>query len=64
MRALVVAKVLAAACATLLALMLAFRAFIYSHLYIAPGDPYGTSDIIELQLGLLLIAMLVATLSQ
>lgn len=61
MRALVVAKVLAGACVALLAFMLAFRAFIYSRLYIAPGDPYGISDLIELGIGLLLIVLLGVT---
>ena len=35
--------------------MLYFRAFIYADMYIAPGDPYGISDIIELILRLIFI---------
>jgi RsiW-degrading membrane proteinase PrsW (M82 family) len=43
--------------------MLAFRAFIYADMYIAPGDPYGISDIIELLLyGLFLVLVVLACL--
>ena len=40
------------------ALMLFFRAFIYADMYIAPDDPYGTSDIIEFLMGIVFIALL------
>ncbi|WP_212720021.1 hypothetical protein [Zooshikella ganghwensis] len=39
-------------------LSLCFRAFVYPHMYIAPGDPYGISDVIELFLGLLFITLI------
>ena len=55
-----VAKLLAAACVALLAAMLGFRAFFYSRMYLAPGDPYGVSDLIELALGLMLMLALIA----
>lgn len=56
-----VAKLLAVACVGTLAMQLAFRGLFYSHLPIAPGEPYGISDLIELLLGSVLIAILVAT---
>ena len=56
-----VAKRLVLSCAVVLALVLLFRGLVYSHLYIALGDPYGIADIVELLLGLVLIALLVAT---
>lgn len=40
--------VLAALSISLFSFMLFFRAFIYADMYIAPNDPYGISDIIEL----------------
>nr|AAL24540.1 orf108EGC138 [uncultured bacterium] len=52
------AKLLSYFCVLLLAVILCFRAFVYSHLYIAPNDPYGISDIIELLLGCMLILAL------
>lgn len=42
---------------SLFSFMLFFRAFIYADLYIAPNDPYGISDIIELFMGLLLLLL-------
>ena len=53
-----VAKLLACVSLLLLAAMLGFRAFIYSRMYLAPGDPYGVSDLIEFALGLLLMLAL------
>ena len=52
------AKLLASLCVLLLLAVLCFRAFVYPHLYIAPDDPYGISDIIELLLGWSLILAL------
>lgn len=46
---------------TLFIFMLYFRAVIYADMYIAPGDPYGVSDIIEFLLGCLF--MLLSTIS-
>lgn len=41
--------------------MLYFRAFIYSEMYIAPGDPYGVSDIIEFILGCIFLLLSVVS---
>mgnify|MGYP000010999940 CR=1 FL=1 len=41
--------------------ILYFRAFIYSDLYIAPDDPYGVADIIELLLGLIMVLLFIAS---
>jgi hypothetical protein len=60
MRATKVATALAISCIAMLIVVLCFRAFVYSRLYIAPGDPYGVADLIELFLGLFLIALLLA----
>ncbi|WP_036591923.1 hypothetical protein [Oceanospirillum maris] len=38
--------------------MLAFRAFWYADIYIAPEDPYGLADIIELCLFLIFFVLL------
>jgi hypothetical protein len=53
------AKLLAVLCGLLLACILLFRAFGYSHLPIAPGEPTGISDLIELALGSALLVVLV-----
>ena len=52
------AKLLSLLCGVLLAVMLLFRAFGYSRLPIAPGDPTGISDLIELALGSALLVAL------
>ena len=52
------AKLLSAAAITALVVMLAFRFAVYRHMYIAPGDPYGISDIVEFLLGLGLMFVL------
>lgn len=41
--------------------MLAFRAFIYPKMYIAPNDPYGISDLIEL--GLYCLFLIITSIS-
>lgn len=41
--------------------MLYFRAAIYSDMYIAPGDPYGVSDIIEFILGCIFLLLSVVS---
>jgi hypothetical protein len=53
-----VVRLLSASCIALFAFGLFFRAVLYSRMYIAPGDPYGISDIIEFLLGWLLIGFL------
>ena len=58
MRAVTFSKHLAMSCVAMLTVVLAFRAFLYSRLYIAPGEPYGISDLIEFGLGIQLLAML------
>jgi magnesium-transporting ATPase (P-type) len=41
--------------------MLAFRAFIYADMYIAPGEPFGISDLIELLLyGIFFILLVIS----
>ena len=52
------AKVLSASSITGLVVVLVFRFAVYRHMYIAPGDPYGISDIVELLLGLGLMCVL------
>ncbi len=42
---------LGAGCLTIYIIRLVFRAFFYADMYIAPDDPYGISDVIELLLG-------------
>lgn len=42
---------LGAGCLTIYIIRLVFRAFFYADMYIAPNDPYGISDVIELLLG-------------
>lgn len=58
-----IAKLLSSLCILLLLAILCFRAFFYAHLYIAPEDPYGISDIIELLLGCALILVLIVSAS-
>jgi hypothetical protein len=51
-------QTLLSVCALLFAAGIGFRAFVYNTLYIAPGEPFGVSDVIELLLGgLLLVAL-------
>lgn len=56
-----IAKLFSSACILLLAANLCFRGFLYPRLYIAPGAPYGISDLIELLLGCSLILVLTAS---
>ncbi|WP_415898525.1 hypothetical protein [Neptuniibacter sp. QD48_11] len=42
---------------SLFSFMLFFRAFVYADMYIAPNDPYGISDTIELLLGFLFLLL-------
>lgn len=53
-----VSRWLSISCLALFGFSLFFRAVLYSRMYIAPGDPYGLSDIIEFLLGSLLIGLL------
>lgn len=53
-----VAKYLGVVSLVILAAGMLFRFAIYRHVYIAPGDPYGPSDIIEFLLGWALIITL------
>lgn len=55
------AKALGIASLTVLVIGLAFRAFVYRRIYLAPGDPYGFADVIELLLGWLLVGVLFAS---
>ena len=54
-------RVLTVSCIALFLFGVFFRAVLYSRIYIAPGDPYGLSDIIEFALGWLLIGLLAAS---
>lgn len=45
-------------CLVLFVLALVFRATIYNHMYIAPDEPYGISDIIEFILGIILMVFM------
>ena len=56
-----VARILGVATALLFALGIAFRATLYSRLYLAPGAPYGIADLIEFVLGWLLLGALAAS---
>jgi hypothetical protein len=56
-----VARLLSLSCVVLFAVGLLFRALLYRHIYIAPGDPYGLADVIEFGLGWLLIGLLVVS---
>lgn len=38
-----------------------FRAFVYEGMYIAPDDPYGVADVIELLLGVLSFGLFVVS---
>jgi hypothetical protein len=53
-----VSRCLLVACLGIFLFGLFFRLVIYSRMYIAPGDPYGLSDVIEFLLGWLLIGLL------
>jgi hypothetical protein len=55
-----IAKALGILSLIIFAVGLAFRAFIYGGMYIAPGDPHGLSDVVEFLLGWLLIGLLSA----
>ena len=48
-------------CLAVYLFMLYFRAFIYADMYIAPGDPYGISDIIEFILGSLMGVLIIVS---
>ena len=51
-------------CLAAFVFMLWFRAFVYPHMYLAPGDPYGISDIIEFLIFIIfLVVLLVSVLS-
>jgi len=52
---------LGGACLAMYLFMLYFRAFIYADMYIAPGDPYGISDIIEFIVGSLMGVLFIAS---
>lgn len=39
------------------AVVIGFRAFVYADMYIAPDAPYGISDVIEVVLGVALLAL-------
>lgn len=51
----IAAAVLSAACVLLLLAVLVFRATLYWHLPVAPGEPYGIADLLEFLLGLCLL---------
>jgi hypothetical protein len=53
------AKLLSALSVLSLLASLGFRAFVYPHISVAPGEPYGLSDVVELLLGWALIIILV-----
>jgi len=48
-------------CVAIYAFMLVFRAIIYPGMYIAPDDPYGLSDIVELFLGLIVVVLMISS---
>ncbi|WP_232313380.1 hypothetical protein [Enterovibrio coralii] len=50
-----------AICSVLMIGKLAFRAFIYNDMYIAPGEPVGISDVIVLYLYLLLLLLFIVS---
>lgn len=52
------AKILGSSAIAMLLVVLVFRFAVYRHMYIAPGDPHGISDIIVLLLGLGLMGVL------
>jgi len=52
------AKFLGISAATMLLVGVVFRFAVYRHMYIAPGDPYGISDVIEFILGIGLMVIL------
>ena len=52
------ARLLAIASLVLFLCGLIFRAFFYSRMYLAPGEPYGIADIIEFLLGWALLGLL------
>ena len=55
MRGIKLSRILLATSALLFAVVIGFRAFVYTKLYIAEDEPFGISDVIELLLGSLLI---------
>lgn len=55
------AKILGGTTVALLLLMLLFRFAIYRHMYKAPNDPYGISDVIEFLLGCVLALSVVVS---
>ncbi|MFT4174565.1 MAG: hypothetical protein QM639_18510, partial [Rhodocyclaceae bacterium] len=56
------AKFLGISTVATLGVFLVFRFAVYRHMYIAPNEPYGISDVIELLLGLGLVVVLGASL--
>ncbi len=56
------AKFFGIASSALLVVGLLFRFAVYRHMYKAPGDPYGISDLIEFGLGIALLASLAASM--
>lgn len=56
-----VAITLAAMTLALFAFRLYFRAFVYEGMYIAPEDPYGIADVIELMLVFLFFGLFVVS---
>lgn len=55
------ASVLGTLSSAVFVVVLLFRFAVYRHMYIGPNDPHGISDIIEFFLGLVLLAILVAS---
>jgi lysylphosphatidylglycerol synthetase-like protein (DUF2156 family) len=56
------AKVLGISATAMLLVVVVYRFAVYRHMYIAPGDPYGISDVIEFLLGIALMAVLCVSL--
>ncbi len=48
-------------CLAVFVFMLWFRAFVYPNMYLAPGDPYGISDIIEFLIFVVFLALLLVS---
>lgn len=57
MRSTHIALAIAVVLSAQFAVVIGFRAFVYADMYIAPDAPYGISDIIELVLGVVLLAL-------
>jgi hypothetical protein len=52
------ARILATLSVAMFLVVIGFRALIYKHMYIAPNEPYGISDVVEFLLGCALLATL------